>query len=250
MSFAIMNANANDVLFQEDILFASSSDLIHMPELEQQIKNYIQAGETEKLRDQISSLLNEYTQESLSFHTVKGLACGILCIIIRVLDTLSFKEFQEEKITCYHILSSIVQENSYDKMKALLLDAAARACRISNSLQASAKNNNLVEKIEGELSKHLYNENLNIMFLSEQIGLNAKYLSSSYLEATGSNLIDVIHKRRIERFKELVSKENYSIKEAAAAVGYTSLVTLNRWFKKFEGITPGKLKDTRHNVNP
>ena len=67
--------------------------------------------------------------------------------------------------------------------------------------------------------------------------------SSVYQEATGVNLMDVIHKRRVERFKELVTKERMSVKDAAAKVGYTSVVTLNRWFKKFEGTTPGKWKE-------
>ena len=54
--------------------------------------------------------------------------------------------------------------------------------------------------------------------------------------------MDTIHKKRIEKFKELISNDDMNISDAAAAVGYTSIATLNRWVKKYEGVTPGQLK--------
>lgn len=33
-----------------------------------------------------------------------------------------------------------------------------------------------------------------------------------------------------------------NIQDAAMAVGYHSIATLNRWVKKYEGVTPGQLK--------
>jgi len=40
----------------------------------------------------------------------------------------------------------------------------------------------------------------------------------------------------------LILDEDMKVNDAAAAVGYTNTATLNRWFKKYEGLTPEQLK--------
>jgi len=62
-------------------------------------------------------------------------------------------------------------------------------------------------------------------------------------------LIATIHKRRIEHFKELITTTDMNINDAAAAVSYISIATLNRWMKKYEGITPGQLKKIGNSSN-
>ena len=67
------------------------------------------------------------------------------------------------------------------------------------------------------------------------------------MEAKGVSIVDTIHRRRIERFKELIQNGDMNIADAAAAVGYNSIATLNRWVKKYEGVTPGQLKSIHRN---
>ena len=150
---------------------------------------------------------------------------------------------ENERIQLLHRLSRLDRETTLDRVKGGLCETAELVCQLRRKPEAPNRKDALVRKVERELEAHLYDEEMNIMFLARNLDMNPKYLSSVYQEATGVNLMDVIHKRRVERFKELVTKERMSVKDAAAKVGYTSVVTLNRWFKKFEGTTPGKWKE-------
>jgi len=84
--------------------------------------------------------------------------------------------------------------------------------------------------------------------LAEKVGFNPKYMSAVYEAQTGVNLLEKINRKRIEHFKEL-SRQGLTVKEAAASCGYCSLVTFNRWFKKLEGTTPGKLKNSYNYIS-
>lgn len=240
MSLAVMHSDMENIVFIEDssAFHYTSTD----SNVEQLIINYIRTSQETELIALLTETLNKYVNENLSFHTVKGLSCNLMVSIIHALDFLPKAMLDTNRESFYHLLSLLVRETSYEKLKKRLTDAAYSACTLFASIQQTDRRSSLIDRIESELSVHLYDENLNITFLAQNLGMNAKYLSASYLEATGENLIDVIHKRRIDRFKELLATGNYSVKDASQKVGYSSVVTMNRWFKKYEGTTPGKFK--------
>ena len=136
----------------------------------------------------------------------------------------------------------LIHANSFDKLRHILLEATRKICTVIQSTAESTNENTWVPKIDQVIDTYLYDENLNIMFIANQLGMNSKYLSALYQDAKGSSIIDTIHKKRIRQFKHLILDEDMKINDAAAAVGYTNTATLNRWFKKYEGITPGQLK--------
>jgi len=55
--------------------------------------------------------------------------------------------------------------------------------------------------------------------------------------------LDYLHSLRIIEAKKLI-RSGHNIKEVSALTGYTNETTLIRAFKRYEGITPGKLKTT------
>jgi YesN/AraC family two-component response regulator len=66
------------------------------------------------------------------------------------------------------------------------------------------------------------------------------YLSRSYKKFRGINLLDYIHKIRIEKAKLIINSTN--LKDVAQQVGYYESKALIRVFKKYEGVTPGRFK--------
>ena len=87
-----------------------------------------------------------------------------------------------------------------------------------------------------------YNDpNLNVNRVADEFQKNPSYLSRSFLRLTGSSILDYIHHYRIQEAKILIGRGE-TLASAAAAVGYTNVLTMSRAFKKYEGTTPGKLK--------
>ena len=80
-----------------------------------------------------------------------------------------------------------------------------------------------------------------LYLVADEFGKNPSYLSRSFLRLTGTSILDYIHFYRIQEAKILIGRGE-TLAAAAAAVGYTNVLTMSRAFKKYEGTTPGKFK--------
>lgn len=58
-------------------------------------------------------------------------------------------------------------------------------------------------------------------------------------------VLDYIHHRRVQEAKYLIcNQKEWSVNELAERVGFSSANTFIRVFKKYEGITPGKYRES------
>lgn len=83
---------------------------------------------------------------------------------------------------------------------------------------------------------------LNVNRVADAFQKNPSYLSRSFLRLTGTSILDYIHYYRIQEAKILIGR-GVTLANAAAAVGYSNVLTMSRAFKKYEGTTPGKLRN-------
>jgi YesN/AraC family two-component response regulator len=84
---------------------------------------------------------------------------------------------------------------------------------------------------------------MSITYLSQVFNKNESYISRSFKRHVGMGFLDYLHSLRIIEAKRLIKAGN-NIKEVSVLTGYTNETTLIRAFKRYEGITPGKLKAT------
>ncbi len=81
--------------------------------------------------------------------------------------------------------------------------------------------------------------------MSEYIGFSSKYLSSLYKQLFGEKFKTTLDQKRIEKAKEIMRvNPNIKIKDLAEEIGYNSANTFIRVFKKYEGVSPGSLKNS------
>ena len=81
---------------------------------------------------------------------------------------------------------------------------------------------------------------LNVSIVAEQFGISVSYLSRSFKEVHGVNLLEYIQRLRVDAAKKLL--RDHSIKDVAQMVGFWDSQALVRTFKKYEGIGPGEYK--------
>lgn len=93
------------------------------------------------------------------------------------------------------------------------------------------------------VGNHYFDNNLSIASISEEFNLSNSYLSRTYKKYMGFGLLDYIHKVRLEKAK-LLMNTNISIKEIAERVGYQDSNALIRAFKRYEGVTPGRFRES------
>jgi len=85
-------------------------------------------------------------------------------------------------------------------------------------------------------------EELNLEGIANSFNLSPYYFSRSFKECMGCNLTDYINMIRIRKAKELLKKNDMSIKEVGYSVGYSDPNYFSKVFKKYEGYSPKEYK--------
>lgn len=89
------------------------------------------------------------------------------------------------------------------------------------------------------VNENLTDPNLSVSVIADHFNMSPSYFSKRFKKASGENLLDYIHRERLNLVKQLMQKKpDSTLKELCDLVGYTSPLTLNRAFRKYEGITP------------
>ena len=109
-----------------------------------------------------------------------------------------------------------------------------------NKIQLQKK---LIELFEHEkIYKH---PDLKIIHVSKKLNTNRTYISNTINSHFNSTFNDFVNKYRVNEAKELLINEifnQYSLQYISEAVGFGSVSTFIREFKKFEGIPPGQYR--------
>nr|WP_252198399.1 AraC family transcriptional regulator [Clostridium sp. MCC353] len=69
------------------------------------------------------------------------------------------------------------------------------------------------------------------------------YLSSVFKEQTGTNFADYLEKIRIDQACELLKNEKMTINEIAQKVGYNSVQSFRRAFKRVKNMSPKEARN-------
>jgi len=76
----------------------------------------------------------------------------------------------------------------------------------------------------------------------EQLNLDYSYISNLFTQVEGTTIEQYLISQKIERVKELLIYDEYSLGEIAFQLNYSSVAHLSRQFKKVTGLTPSYFK--------
>ena len=93
-----------------------------------------------------------------------------------------------------------------------------------------------------------YKYEISLDGISEAIGYS-KYHLSRLLNSSGSSLSEMISERRIREAEILLNDESLSVTQIAMDVGFTSITTFNRTFKRMKGCTPTQFREMYRDKN-
>jgi YesN/AraC family two-component response regulator len=87
-----------------------------------------------------------------------------------------------------------------------------------------------------------YMEKISRSIVAQKACMSQYHFSREFRKITGLTFQDYLNKSRIEKAKELFSKNRATVTEAAFSVGYSDLTNLERIFKKVTGFLPSHYK--------
>ena len=81
-----------------------------------------------------------------------------------------------------------------------------------------------------------------LLKLAQQVGLNDYKLKQSFKQVFGTTVFGYLHDYRMQQAYQLLEVGELNITEVSLKVGYSSLSSFNRAFKKKFGINPSQAK--------
>ena len=98
----------------------------------------------------------------------------------------------------------------------------------------------IVDKIQECVEQYYQDANLSVGFIAEKLNRNAKYISRVFKEENGKGISNYISEIRIQKAREIMQMQKYTLEEVAEMVGYSNSRTFRRAFVKIVGELPSK----------
>jgi len=93
---------------------------------------------------------------------------------------------------------------------------------------------------------HYHQENIKLsVLLSESLNYDYNYLSNLFSSIEGITIEHFHIQQKIERVKELLVYDEFSLSEISFQMGYSSVAYLSNQFKKITGLTPSHFKQLK-----
>ena len=115
----------------------------------------------------------------------------------------------------------------------------AELISLSKNQNIKSGNDDLVDNVKFLLAEHLY-DNIDINFIADEIGMNKIKIQNIFKEYTGMTPYQYFLNLKVNKAKEWLDYENYSIKEIAYKLAFKDPCYFSRFFTKKTGVAPSK----------
>lgn len=147
---------------------------------------------------------------------------------------------EREFVDSMHLEERLYNSETITDFRRELQDVLSALIAHRESVAPPDPSGNLMEQTRLYLLDHYTETGLNVSTVADQFGISVSYLSRSFKEVHGVNLLEYIQRLRVDAAKKLL--RDHSIKDVAQMVGFWDSQALVRAFKKYEGIGPGEYK--------
>lgn len=96
----------------------------------------------------------------------------------------------------------------------------------------------IAHSVRAQLQRHAFEPQVSASRLARLMGLSVSSLARRCKGETGYSVMEYLHRIRVDEAVRRVLDTSQSVKEVAAAVGYSNTAALDRHFKRYVGMTP------------
>jgi len=212
-------------------------------ELEVQIVNHLKNGDIDSVGKILKKLKDEnYNLRKLSSESLRRLLAEIIETVMRVADSLNFGD-ETWKEGYVNILKSKTDVEMWN----FIHEAVNRVCQHISLFHENLRyklNEHIIEYVNSEYnSKYISLKEMAVRF---QIPVPT--LSKMFKELSGVNFLDYINRKRIEESEKLLMDTDMEIYGISESMGYESVTTFRRMFKKYAGVNPTVFRTKVNNM--
>mgnify|MGYP000851228416 CR=1 FL=1 len=178
---------------------------------------------------------NQFANSNTTSHVVISInkqeyvACYICQKDIKQ-GVLVFGPYNPRPFDCIPYLITLlrnIQEDTLHKRMQITCQAKTYSLHVQKALSYLARN---------------YNKPLTLESMARHLKINKCYFAAILKEETGETFSNTLNKIRVERSKELLKQENYSILDVALSVGFSNQNYFSTIFKRMTNMTPSEYR--------
>ena len=211
-------------------------------EKERQIANCIKAGDYKDAKEILDNLMTKNFKKD--FHSIQLAKCRVFGLINTTLNAIGEirTEFDVEFFEKLDPVNKLINTKSIAELKTQV-DGIFDSIIEYTADKDKKRLPDWIFEVERYINQHYHETDISIAGISDQLGMSVSYLSRTFKKYKGVGLLDYIHKLRIQKAKDLLNAD-MSLNDIAAKIGYLESKSLIRSFKRYEGVTPGKFRET------
>jgi AraC-like DNA-binding protein len=206
---------------------------------EKYIFNILNAGIKDKLADVITELVQEIKDNrDLHYDNVIQIFNQLIGNTVKyLLDA----HYNVSMIfgNNYNIYNALSSKETLDEVKEWLISVYTQIADYLAKSRNPSKNH--FERALEYIHEN-YKREIDINSVAEYAGVSYSHLRKIFRDEAGENIVNYINNLRINESKRLLCSTDQTIREISAALGYNSDQSFVRFFKKYEGITPGEFR--------
>lgn len=216
-------------------------------EMEMQLVNYIRGANFDRASIVFNEMLQKaYKKTSVSVDIVK-------CVMFNIINTITKTGFESatfeegELPEKQEIFKKLFRCKNINELKDVMLEIIRNFCSMNEQHVDKRKKGDKsrrIKKIEEYIQSNYTNSNMTITEIADFFEVHPVYLSKVFREVSEEGLLDYINRIRVERAKQLIMEQHFSLEDLSKAVGFCNTKTFTRAFKKYVGTTPGRFKES------
>ncbi|OXM13690.1 AraC family transcriptional regulator [Paenibacillus herberti] len=229
--------NRNDIVFLQD--HKSELKLVYPLLLQKQLIHSVTAMNIVKANQCVADLFEQYIYKSkYPFEKLQGM---IVVLMSSVLNELLKEGHDIGSLNDEVDIFKLNECQNNDELYQFMITHIRKIIDFLEAQQDKQVTNQYVTKTIVYMEAH-YGSSLSITEIAEEIGVSSGHLSRTFKAETGKSMLEYLTEFRINKSKELLSSCNDSLHEIGQSVGYNDVQSFIRFFKKYEGMTPGEYR--------
>lgn len=239
------------ICFADKIMGAKPSVFYLAQESEEMLRQALQEGNEKKAHACIRSVFEEAGRKGM----MRADCLELLYTRLVTLFLQAIGENGQEELSLDKSKAGILRFDSMEEMEQFLCNISQNICRMGApglpcrsdaerpAQDAEQGGRRDIVEIMAEYVRQHYDREISLRELAEKIlFMNQDYLSHLFAEKKGIGFSSYVKQIRMERARELLRQEEYSVTEIAVMTGYNDTSQFIRFFKQETGMTPKKYR--------
>lgn len=150
------------------------------------------------------------------------------------------EELQEKAFWINEVLMQpeIPEQEYFQRLRQLY----RKVCN-DNVEKKQEQKSRMVEEIKEYIRVHYCESDMGLAKVGSEFRVSESYLSTLFKEQSGGNFGDFVETLRIEKACELLQDKSITVNEVAEEVGYNSVQSFRRAFKRVKGVSPKEQRE-------